>query len=635
MKKFNYSKGLLVGLLTLALCIASIGPLGGSIGAAASGTSTSASGTATSAATTTPAASQVTAIRYDSKTDSVEVTTDHPGTVYLYAAKESSGATLKSKSFKASVTTTSASGETTAKGKISLTDKNLKVAINKDGYIIATVTKPTSAEDKDGGKSFTPSLEIKKTPYKKVAVNVDYAKAEKGGTELAIASIEITPTEGEKYTLTPSSTNWNEFIQMVQFTDVAKPTATTVWYDVKAAADAQENGASAAESGESASGTGATVGTSGNLPLVSADGTAESTSGTSNSASSTSGTATVTLTPAGGFTTGYVYQCIQAKKGAKLTFRVGGVEGTGTGNNAGKRGSKEFKVNLKGAAAAQKKLSVNVATNAVVIKNGFDFFVATSASSEPTIDEAYTVLPAKDGGTDVDGFLKVNEYVPYKKPADNGTESAKMFTSKDNKIKEISFETIKTLYNIDVAQSNVYVWVRKSAAVGKPASLWKQFEIKKQAAAPTVSLSGETTIATQDAKGALKGTFSPAASEILVVNAADIDKIAQFDWSKTKWTKYAASKGIKEGTKSKYKVGTGDVTTAELAEGSFVLVRVAGDKKSNKLPSAYVKTKITKSGDKLVWTNVDGVATGSSTSGTSTSASGTSTSGSSNSGNGT
>ena len=548
MKKFNLSKGLVIGLLTLALCFVCFGVTKAS---AETGESTSSESTEQ-----TPAAA-IESITYDPATDAIVITTNLPKkTVYLATAKEASGIELNGKGFKMNVTTSDSSEAT-----VVLSAKNkIKTAENKDAYIIATVTKP--GDTKDDKKNFEPFIAVKKTDVKKIVVNFDYSKAAAGAEGLGISSLDVTPTEGDKYSCSSLSgdahtAEWADLIGRLQFS-----TNGTTWYNVQA------------------------VGTS-----------------SESAEPSTSSASTAAAEEEAGFTLDYLYKQTLKAKAPKFQFRL-----LGTANDSTKtyvRTSKVFKVSVKKAGNPVKKLAINPVTNGIVIKNGFDF-AAYSGSGESAesggIATWYTVLPAKTGGTAPNTILATADFVPYKKPVEDDANSKLMFT--ETKVKEVALDQIETLCHVDFSETAVDIYVRKSAGVGKPASKWSAaFTIKKQNAAPTPSAkSGE--IATSDKKNVLKGAFSGSGStlEILVLDSSAVTSsesglkvTANINWAKTKWTKYNASKGIQvEKTSSKVAIGdTAEKVT--LDKDSYVLVRYAGDKKNSILTSEYTITKITSS----------------------------------------
>ncbi|MBP5330728.1 MAG: hypothetical protein J6Y89_02635, partial [Lachnospiraceae bacterium] len=385
-----------------------------------------------------------------------------------------------------------------------------------------------------------------------------------------------------------------------------------------------------------------------------------STSG-SGSSGSGSGDASTTETTQG-FTLDYVYSNLAA--GKKFQFRIIGTAGT-----ANERGCKPVKVAVKKAAKGITKLTLDVSANAAPIKNGYDFAVykvpaaasgsgsgstsgsgngagsgsgdaATKAPTTPDeggINTWYTILPYNKEATVTDYIIPTGDFTPYKKFDSEKVTVANMFTKV--KVKFVSVNDLFRLAEADKNTDSLYLYIRKSAAVGKPAGLWSsKFDVSSIAGKPVPDLlkAGETTIATKTEKEMYQAKFSAAsgdtgtAFEILVINAADKAKLddGKIDMTTAKWTKYNATKGFKLGIKSKYGEIGEKAENHELADGDYILVRRAGVKKKT-LASEYVVTKI--SGDNWV---VDKLTDGKAPAG-STSGSGSSTSGSSTSGGGT
>jgi len=619
MKKFNLSKGLIVGLLTLALCFACFGAVKASAvtitlnpGYGVPGNPETASDT--SGAYTLPTSSvsgwnapehltfngwsysmsgekisgskistsgetNVTlyalwkvkdaalygAVKYDPETDSIVVKTNYQaGTANFAILKDAAATDLKANNFKVSATTTAVSGETAKYGdvvystsggfsvSVPLSGKSskLKIAESKDGYVAVTLKKPAGKDTVNLGASIT----IKKTDIKKLVVNFDYVSAMSGGNALAISSINVTPTDGDAYTSVSGDAKWDGLIARLQYsTDDGKN-----WYPVNAE--------------------------------------------TANSAEITAGSAESTL-----LNSNKLYKLTQAKKATKMSFRLVGTE------SPAMRTSKAFKASVKTAGKAEKKLKINVATNSIVIKNGYDFYVTANSGDKPSaenFDSWMTILPVNKDITDVDAFKPTNLFVPFKKPDDSVATSKSNFTG--TKVKEVTIDKFCGCFeDVSASSGDIYVYIRKSAGVGKPAGQWNAtpFVIAKQIAEPTPTTSGETTlIAASGKKGELKGQFSGSGSalEILVIKKTDYDNnYAKIDWSKTKWAKYNSSKGITVG-KTATKVCVGDsADKVTLDDDCYVLVRYAGDKKSGKLASPATKTTVTKttsaSGDTSTW----------------------------------
>ncbi|MCR5685193.1 MAG: hypothetical protein K6G81_07175 [Lachnospiraceae bacterium] len=643
MKKFNLSKGLFAGLLTLALCFALFGVTKASADGSTSGSAQSTSGsgneTSTSGNQTEAEATEITSAVYDAASDSVIFTANGKGSVYYTTFKTDAGGELDPAKLK-SVSLTKDGNSYTA--EVSVSDKNgLKTAVNKDTYLYYVLVKPKAAE---GSKKvqMTPTLTIKKTPIKKLVINVDYVKVAEGSEELAISSIEITPFEGDKEVYSANDTGdklakFYEYVDRLQYGADAK---TVKWLPV-IADEAEEEATSGSASGTSTSG-----------------------SGDANSGAATSSSASGTPTADSGFT--YDLVSSKVKSGAKFQFRIAGT--------ASERGSKPVKVSIKKAAKAITKMTFDVSANAAVIKNGYDFAVykkaatssasGSSSSASGTSSSAsglqpsggsgtviedpnkggiatwFTVLPVNKNATQTDFIKATAEYVPYKK-IDSAGGAAAMFTK--TKVKSVLVSTLFEKAEADISSDTLYLYVRKSAGVGKPAGIWSsKFEVKCVAGKPVPDLAkaGEKTIGTKDSKDLYKAKFSAASGdtgstfEILVVKSTDYDEnLSKINFTTAKWTKYNASKGFKIGVRSKYALKSsedGKAQNAELADGDYILVRRTGDKKSGKLASNYVVTKI--NGDK--W-QVLNLSDGKAPAGGSTSGSGSGSGSSTGSGSGT
>ncbi|MCR5323403.1 MAG: hypothetical protein K6E85_09060 [Lachnospiraceae bacterium] len=277
-------------------------------------------------------------------------------------------------------------------------------------------------------------------------------------------------------------------------------------------------------------------------------------------------------------TADYLYKKLAATDG-KYTFQFK-LKGDAT-----TRGSKLIKVKIAKPAKAP-KVKVDFLKGTVALKNGFDYYVATSASAPETSVQGWmTILPANKAGSVTKGneIIPTGNYTPYAKASD--AISKTMFAKE--KVKDIPVSSLFSGEDLEDAEK-IYLFVRKSATAKKPASAVSEdpIEIAKQAAAPTVtSLSGEY----DTKKKTFTFTFSSASGELECLILADSTEPT--DLSATKWVKIG-SKGIVTG-KTKTKVSKSKANTLKV--DSYILLRVAGEKGST-LPSAYVKGHLVKEG---------------------------------------
>ena len=140
------------------------------------------------------------------------------------------------------------------------------------------------------------------------------------------------------------------------------------------------------------------------------------------------------------------------------------------------------------------------------------------------------------------------------------------------------------------ADMHYTVFVRKSATSGKPASAYSYIEFSGSATEPKLELK------TNNAAYLSFVTAASTTYQYAVVDAADLSYTdstkCTIDFSTLSWKNLNSGTQIKAGVKiGSYKLTTNDQKSANagtLAEtGDFILVRVAGDKTKNVLPSAY------------------------------------------------
>ncbi len=274
---------------------------------------------------------------------------------------------------------------------------------------------------------------------------------------------------------------------------------------------------------------------------------------------------------------GVVLQALltQIADGAKLQveFFVPGTSGT-----TGVRPSPIAKVSLKkqGKVATVK---FDEKTGTIALKNGWDYAVLTqrvATGSSVAFDAWTTILPYNKNAASEALTVSTATYVPAKYDKENADNNAGKFTKK--KIKNLSLEG---LYDGD---GDFYVYYRKSAGVGKPASAVSEtvcFLVKAKAAAPKIKdnaistgASFKFTLENADGDNAAK------AYEYAFVKTADV---ANVDLATVKWTKFSG-KAIKvKSIKKTNKYGlTGSTDKPAAQEGTLadftLIVRRAGVK---------------------------------------------------------
>ena len=168
---------------------------------------------------------------------------------------------------------------------------------------------------------------------------------------------------------------------------------------------------------------------------------------------------------------------------------------------------------------------------------------------------------------------------------------------------------VKSVLIEDIADTSadMYIWIRKSATVSKPAEKWVCITLGKVTDAPVITktkagyfsaqdpVDTKGVIATPEIKNASSDKNS-GAYEYLIIDAADYaEAVFSVDFTSAKWTTLN-DKGLTVGkSKSKYAKTVGSkAKTAVLKEGSIVLVRRAGDKSSNILASDFEMTMVVK-----------------------------------------
>lgn len=294
-----------------------------------------------------------------------------------------------------------------------------------------------------------------------------------------------------------------------------------------------------------------------------------------------------------------IYEC--ESEGEKLKvcyyFRYAGQD-----NEDGKtaeRSGKLVKVGIK-KASKPVKITVDLAKDAVKIKNGFDFSVDG--------EYWYTILPFNKEGTAKSSIIPTDEYTVVKKVTDNSDS----FTNE--KISGIPIETLFSEY------SSGYLMVRKSAKIGAPASAASEetgVELEGRDMPPSLiaNIDGVDYLAASDDKDTIKlpkidGSDSKTVYEYIIIDKKDFEaeivKPGTIDSESMKWNKYkAGGKLTVEKAKGKYKLkGEDKASDHVLTDGSYVLVRKKGTKTVEKdedwsytyyqLASEYYTAQITK-----------------------------------------
>jgi hypothetical protein len=513
---------------------------------------------------------------YHPASDSIVFVSPVNVTIRWADVKKAAGASLTSAAFKSLDTKLDTAVGSSTNGKyvasISLHDKSAGVnnAVTKGTYIYASIVAPAEGKTK---VKYSANYVVDPTPYKKVTVNVDYAGAKKteDATPLgAVTRFTTTNTSGKSTTYVRGTDPATDEDAPEDFEDV--------WESLQYSID----------------GTSWRWITGNDLVKgKSVD-----------------------------FTTGMLYNLVTGSK-TTLYFRLCGayaVEADEEHDIAAKnayRASKPVKVGIA-ASKAGKAVKVDVTKNAIALKNGFDFYVGDNDKGYTEL--GYTILPFNKEGKSLDdegeplSIISTASFAPVKKPAEN----AEMFTKE--KIKSVPIEEIVGYFDGKaITAPIIYLYVRTSATVAKPASTWTLVKIAGQTAGPSLTAT-KGKFAIQDEKGALvipaakkAGSDKTSASgfEFLIVDEADAeDDFAGVDFSTAKWSKLVEGKTIVVGkTSSKYGKDGGKATAHVLKDGSKVLIRRVGDKGSNTLASQYTITKVIKDTVQVEVENAEGKKT--------------------------
>lgn len=295
-------------------------------------------------------------------------------------------------------------------------------------------------------------------------------------------------------------------------------------------------------------------------------------------------------------------------------------------DKAAVRTSKAFSARLKSAPKAP-KVSFGSDNGMLNIKNGFDFrFLPTIFSQETEFEKSewYTILPYNkaEGAvtTKSRSILPTRFVIPTKYDAKDAS-TARWYTNVKFSGLYLPDEIIDMEECYMVFPDEFRIEVRKSAGPDTPPSQSQIIVFKNMAAAPQMNVGEDGCYATGDSKGRIKvptimrgENDSFTGYEYTVVRKSDYiqtDPSKAIDMSTLTWTKIAAGKTIDPTKLScRYSLVNADTKAAkepipEMNADYYLLLRRAGDKKKNLLPSRVRVTMITKSDDKFVWKPVE------------------------------
>lgn len=496
--------------------------------------------------------------------------------------------------------------------------KGVKVAENKGVYLFVTSDKPAEAKT-----TYAPNVSVKPTSWKKVTVNINYAWADpyKDGV-VAIDSIVLTDSNKN---IDKVLTLEQKLASLIYSDDEGK-----TWYPVLGLKAGQE-----ATIGYECTTvkTGWTVDASaakgyGDVKLVEDSVVAQTgfkkADGTTVPAEELATFDTgITITKAddaeaydGAFTIAevkdnraldlaYLYKLISGTDKPKFQFKYIGADYTTPDKNDAVRNAKVVKVTGKTMAKAAKSVKVNLANSTIAVKNGYDYAVMTVETDPAVYAEIpetgakpawYSVLPCSKDGKAANAVVLAGTVTPAK-----AKDNANVFTTT-----KVTGLYIPDLYKDFASAEKIIIYVRKSAAPGKPAQNYTKVEINKVTAAPVIEADKDNSAiyATADSKGKFtvpnitnaEGDTNAAEYEFAVVNKADYDgnKIV---WTSVKWTKLVVGKTIAANAKTKYMITGADKADSHecKTDGStYILVRRKGDKASGNLASNWVVTVFVK-----------------------------------------
>ncbi len=344
--------------------------------------------------------------------------------------------------------------------------------------------------------------------------------------------------------------------------------------------------------------------------------------------------------------------------GKKVQFRMGGQIKYALAADKtfeAVRTSKPVKVSLKKPARAAAKIKLDAAANSLALKNGYDFAVKLTEvdAKDLAVEDYFTVLPYnKSGAVEANAIIDTEKFVPAK----YSDETAGMYTTV--KYKALGIDTIVAKENADreaINEANksttgwtdlpligdgqeIFIYVRKSAAAGKPAQVATKVKVNTPAAAPVVTADTKTkdgkqsVLGTGDAKGKFtsKGldklefaiidhsdiTVEPenkaASAGKPAVKAGDITA-SKVDWTTVKW---AAVSKLTTKSKTKYALTGESASNHSYSDDCYIVLRTAGQKDkafaskpmATKIISEYTNTPA-KAGEEgevqILWVKVD------------------------------
>jgi hypothetical protein len=272
------------------------------------------------------------------------------------------------------------------------------------------------------------------------------------------------------------------------------------------------------------------------------------------------------------------------------------------------RCSKDYTIAIK-KAAKMVKVKYDLKKDMIVIKNGFDYRLSSDY-------EWKTVLPYNKNGTAAKTTINTIDYHPPKKAAND----LSMFTAE--KYTGIPVDSI-------LGSEGIEVEVRKSAGYASPATDMEFCEkeqtcilfIDRRANAPVLTAKNGSYGKEDDKHNIILPAINRAVSdtaviakvsyEYMVIDKADYEAELKnpgtLDKTSFKWSKYQGGKKITiDKTKSKYKktADEGKATDHLLVNGSYILIRRAGDKNKKDPYSPILASECVVL--KVVETTVDG-----------------------------
>ncbi len=275
----------------------------------------------------------------------------------------------------------------------------------------------------------------------------------------------------------------------------------------------------------------------------------------------------------------------QAAKTCKLTLNTTAyirVKGDATANI---RCSKVYKIKFAKEQKA-KTVKVDVKKMTIALKNGYEYAVKPAEDAEDKTLVWTVILPYNKNSKNAEAELAGVNY----KPVDKKDEAYNTTYSTKTKVSSISI--------IDIENYQRGIYVRALATLKKPATPESLVEIPEMTTAPVVKIEGQEAAA---AKGDIittgtaiefdmpavengTGDENAAVYELAVIKKANFTDI---NWATVSWKKVKpnAKKAIKATLKTKYTAGTTKVEAKASDSGTMIVVRRAGVKAGNILPS--------------------------------------------------